>query len=248
MPKSALRRTQSLYETGNASKGQLDTAMAAEKTAQAALTTAEKRVKDCVLLMPYDGVVGKVSVREQESVSSGKAVLTLLADGGGFEFSVGVPGEWIGRVKPGMKGAVVVRALGEKSYEAEVSEVGAEPESNSTYPVLLQLSGDGKDLREGMDGEAILSFVSGRSGGVAIPLSCVASLPGDIAYVYLLTPNEAGTEATLSRQEVKVGAVLEAGRVEIVSGLTPGSLVVSRGVHRLQPETVVALRSDLIEK
>ena len=97
-------------------------------------------------------------------------------------------------------------------------------------------------------GEAILSFVSGRSGGVAIPLSCVASLPGDIAYVYLLAPNEAGTEATLSRQEVKVGAVLEGGRVEILSGVNPGALVVSRGVHRLQPETVVALRSDLIEK
>ena len=240
-----LIRTQNLFENGNASKSQLDTARSAEQSARSALETATKRVADCTLTMPYNGVIGRVNINLQETVSVGQGVMSILANGGSLEFNIGVPADLIEEISLNLPGAVEVGAFEGKVLDAVVSEIGAEPKDNTTYPVTFKLSSQLPGLREGMDGEVSVLVNNPEGSVMTIPLSCVAAQPGDASYVYKVTKDASGSQGTVERQVVSTGSVRENGHVEITEGLSEGDLVVSRGVHRLEPGTTVLLRDGM---
>ena len=237
--KNTLRRTQGLFENENASKGDLDSAMSAERSARAAVELAQKGVNDCTLVMPYDGVIGRVDINAQETISAGQSVMSILSNGGSLEFNIGVPADLVDQISTGMAGSVAVRAIQGEPIGASVSEIGGQPGSNTTYPVTLSFASDHAGIREGMDGEAILSLPNPAGSVMTVPLSCVAALPGDTAYVYKVVVASDGASAVVERQEVETGGVREDGLVEIIEGLSEGDLIVSRGVHRLEPGTKV---------
>lgn len=242
---SNMRRTQSLFENGNASKSQLESAMASAQAARASYDAAKKRVNDCTLTMPYDGLIGRVVVNEQEMVNAGQEVMSILAQSDSLEFDTGIPAEWIGQVSIGMSGNLTIQTSQARTAEAKVSEIGAEPESNTTYPVTFTFSNGHDDIREGMDGEVSLNLPNPQGAAITIPVSCVAALPGDVSYVYKVMAAASGNEGTVERQEVKTGRVRSQGRIEILEGLSTGDIVVARGVHSLEPGMQVALREGM---
>ena len=243
--RNARNRTQSLFENGNASKSLFESATTTEKSAKAALETARKRVADCTLTMPFDGVIGRVNISAQETVSSGQTAMSILSTGGSLDFDFGVPAELVEEIKIGLKGSITITALPDDRFDASVTEVGGEPSSNTTYPVSLTFLAGSGGIREGMDGEASLQLKNPAGGKVmTVPLSCVAALPGAEAYVYKVDVMADGQSGSVHRQAVKTGEVRAGGAIEILSGLAEGDVIVSRGVNRLEPETQVLLRSE----
>jgi RND family efflux transporter MFP subunit len=242
--RNALSRTQSLFENGNASKSQFDSATSAAKSARAGLDTATKRLADCALVMPYDGLIGRVNVRTQETVPSGQSVMTTLSSGGSLDFDIGVPPELVESIALEMIGRVAIGAIPGQTFDAVISEIGAEPSGNTTYPVSLTFEAGQMRVREGMDGEVAIELANTAGSVLAVPIACVAAIPGKAEYVYKVDVSADGSKGVVRRQEVQVGGVRENGQIEIVKGLAEGDTIVTRGVHRLEPNTEVLLRPE----
>ena len=238
-----LRRVQQLFESNNSSRSQFDSALATQKAAAAALTAAKKKVSDGTLIMPYAGIIGEVLKEPQEFVSAGSAVFRIQGEGG-MEFRVGIPGELIGLVSIGQKGAVVLGSMPTEQFEGTVSQVSPQVSQNTTYPVVLVIHGQDVNLRDGMDGEATFVLPNPRGAVLTVPIESVVGSPGDTTFVWLVTAMQQGKfglEGTLQRREVTCGSLRASGRIEVLAGLNVGDQVVTRGVHQVSEGLVARL-------
>ena len=226
-----LRRVQRLFESGNASQSQLDSAIAQESSARSTLEVASKRVNDCILTMPYDGVIGSVDVRAQQVVSAGSTVMTIQGDGG-MEFEIGVPADLLAGIDTGMEASIVLLSFPNDPLSATVTEVAPQVGSNSTYPVTLTVSDSNDQARAGMDGEATLLLANPNGPTITVPVTCI-NASGETPHVWIVDNLDNGT-AKVSRQPVELGKLRESGTIEIVNGIIAGDVLVSRGVNRLE--------------
>ena len=227
-----LKRVQQLFERGNSSKAQLDSAIAAHRTATAALATAEKKVRDGVLDMPYTGFIAEVLSEPQEVVSAGQAVVRIQGEGA-MEMEIGVPGDLLGLLSVGLAATVRIEAVQQKTFESTVIEMAAQASEDSTYAVALAIQGDVESLRSGLDGEATLELPNPHGATTAIPSVCLVGSPGGEYHVWVVQATRDGI-GTLSKQPVETGDLRPDGRVEILSVLGAGARIVSRGVHRVR--------------
>ncbi len=229
-----LRRTQQLFETGNAAQGALETSIAQEKAARSNYNSAQKRVQDSVLKMPYDGVIGEVNIDAQQVVSTGQTAMTIQGESG-LEFEIGVPAEVVASIKPEQSAVIELGTLPDKQFPAKIVTVSPQPGANTTYPVTLEIEEADDRIREGMDGEAILTLTNPDGALTNIPAVCVVAEPGDSQFVWVFN------EGQVSKRTVKTGRLRDNGMIEIVEGLEKGETVISRGVHRLREGQTVRL-------
>ncbi|MCA8960729.1 MAG: efflux RND transporter periplasmic adaptor subunit [Planctomycetes bacterium] len=238
-----LRRVQQLFETDNASRAQFDAAMAAQRSADATLTTAEKRVRDGTMKMPYDGVIVEVLKEEQEFVSAGTPVVRVQGEGG-MELTVGVPADLIASVRAGDSAKVKIGSLPGVEIAATVAEISRQVSRNTTYPVTLKLASmPGVDIRAGLDGEASFELPNPGGPSLSIPAECVVGGPPARTFVWVVRPVDTQT-GVVERRPVEVGGLRPNGRIEIGGGLAAGELVVTRGVHHLVAGMTVGLEPE----
>lgn len=236
-----LRRSQQLFETGNASQSQLESAIAQEKSAVSSYNTALKQLEDATLKMPYSGVIGSVNIEVQTVVSPGQAVMTIQGEGN-MEFDTSVPAEFINLIEVGMKAEVRLGIVPERTFTAVVDTVSPDIAENTTYPITLQFQEDDARIRTGLDGEAIMMLPNPAGKTLSIPAVCVATLPHAEKFVWVVKLGGEGRgTATVHRRTVTTGSFRPDNRIEVFSGLSPGEVVVSRGVHRLEEGQVVRL-------
>ena len=238
-----LRRMQRLFESGNASRSQLDGAIAQEQSLRAAVARVKERLQKCSLTMPYPGVIATVDADAQQVVAAGETVMTIQGEGA-MEFTIGVPAEVIANVEVGMPAQLALGALPDAPLSASVSEVSTQISSNTTYAVTLKLDNNTAAARAGMDGEATLELPNPAGNVVRLPLTCTVGAPGGSAYVWIVERHSGGGTGTVVRRPVTLGQLREEGRVEVTSGVSPGEWVISRGVHRVEAGMIVALATE----
>lgn len=239
--RQTLRRTQQLFETGNASQSQLESAIAQEKSAVSSYNTALKQLEDATLKMPYPGVIGSVNIEIQTVVSPGQAVMTIQGEGK-MEFDTSVPAEFINLIRVGMDARVKLGIVPDKSFAATVDTVSPDIAENTTYPITLKFEEEDSRIRTGLDGEAIMLLPNPLGATIAIPAVCVATLPHAEKFVWVVkTPEEGEGSTTVHRRTVTTGDFRAENRIEVLSGLESGEVVVSRGVHRLEEGQEVRL-------
>lgn len=231
-----LRRIQQLFETDNATRAQFESAMAAQKSAAATLSSAQKRVDDGTLRMPFDGVIGEVLAEEQEVIAAGATVFRLQGEGA-MEFEVGIPADVISSIQPDVSAVVRIGSLPGHRLSARVIKISREIARNTTYPVTLVLSSPSAlDVRDGLDGEADFELPNPMGPTITVPVEAVVGAPDDTRYVWLI---DGGITGKVRRRVVRTGQLRQSSSIEILSGLEPGQRVVIRGVHRLVEGTTV---------
>ncbi len=242
-----LRRLQNLFETENASRSDLDSAIASEVSARSTYELAEKALNDTILTMPYDGVIGNVDVEAQQVVSAGQVVMTIQGETG-KEFEIGVPPEEVGQLEIGSSARVVVGILPDRELPAKIIEISLQVSANATYPVTLGLEKDDvteKEIRAGMDGEAILELKNPLGPVIRVPAQSVAASDDGRTYVWIVEPKDDATEGTVTIRDVTTGALGPDGSIEILSGLNPKEQIVIRGVYSLDEGETVGLLREL---
>lgn len=228
-------RQKALYKSRTISKSELDAAEASYHSMQARVNAARKRVelarrrlKYTVLEAPVEGDVAQVPVEVHQTVAPG-ATVAVLAAKGEMEFEVGVPEKLIGYIEPGAEARVSFDALGGRAFNATVVKVGVESRSLSVFPVTLRLEGDHKGVLTGMIGEARFRFREEADQAAFLPPEAVAGTPSGQSVVWVVDPEI----MTVSSRKIKVGGFTPQG-VAVQSGIEPGEMVVTRGVHRLE--------------
>jgi len=234
-----LERVRGLWENHNASRGELDAALAVAQSARAqadgarqALEASRNQLSYTVLEAPVDGAIASVNVEINENVRQGQTVV-LLTSGARLEVEVAIPEVLISRIEEGDRVTVTFDALPGRALQAMVTEVGvASTGGATTFPVKVRLTEDNADVRPGM--AADVSFGFEREGGseqVYLPTHAVGA-DREGSFVFVVEPTDETGVAVVRRRTVEVGDLTGEG-IAILSGLREGEVVVTAGVRRL---------------
>ena len=207
-------------------QGQMAEAQARVKSAEAALAEAEYQLERATITAPYSGIVLEVNTNAGEFISSGAPVVSLL-DTQSFEIEASVPARFIRVLEPGL----VIDAFTETGEPIELVVrvlLPIEDQSTRTRPVRFT-----SPQLVDFDRLAI-----GQSITVQVPFSEpreVLSVPKDA-----LVQAQGGWTVFVSEdgkaqpRQITIGVALR-DRFEVLSGLSEGDVVVTRGNERLRP-------------
>ncbi len=232
-----LARGERLKAAGLATQQSLDdartehqAALAATEAARAQLAYAQSRADKVVLRAPLDGVVAFRGIDVGDYVENmGAPALFKIVDNRLLDLTVTVPASRSASVQVGQRLDFTTEALPGRRFSGTVSHVNPLfDESSRTLKVIAEVPNDDGALRGGL-------FVSGR---IEVGRRAgVLQLPREALQAWNATAGSADVFVIDSdvarRQAVRVGDVV-AGRVEILSGLTPGARVVVRGAFNLR--------------
>ncbi len=248
--KSAFLRIENLYAGNNASlndyekaKAQYESAQAMAETASEQVKAAQKQLDYTRLDAPYTGTVSAIFAKENEMTGAGHPVVAFSSVQT-IEVQTAVPENIIGRISQGMEVTVQFSTLPGKSLPGKISEVSSGSPGSSSYPVIVQLSG-----------ETSAQVFSGMTGTVNIPLkdknrqTSIIISPDAVShdqngdFVYLAQPTNEEGFYIATRRNMKPGELSPAG-YEINEGLNTGDIVITAGIRFLYEGRKVKLLDD----
>jgi membrane fusion protein (multidrug efflux system) len=228
-----LRRVTDLRARKVASQTQQEQAETARKLAQARhlaaeadLGVAERALRDATVAAPFAGHVAQRYVGRGEYVQPGTPLFELVSlDPIEVEFSVSEVDS--GRVAAGQQVGVRLAPFPDETFGATVTFVSPTIDPRTrTLRVKAQLENREGKLRPGLFARVDLG-VSERTGVPMVPEEAILQR-SDGAVVF-----RTNGDHRVERVVVETGTHRE-GWVEVVRGLSPGELVVSRGQTLLQ--------------
>ncbi len=228
-------RALKLKDVGLMTAQGLEDSQTMRQAADAQLKLAQARLDKTVIRAPMDGVVALRAVSAGDR--AGDNVLFRIVDNRLFDLKVTVPSSKIAAVKVGQSLPFTTDAVEVRTFEGKVAFINpAADEASRAIGVLAEVPNPDGTLKSGL-------FVKGRivtgdrPSVLQVPKSALVGW--DVAAGKAQCFVVAGEKASL--RAVTTGAV--AGEsVEIVTGLSDGDVVVSRGGFNLADGDKVAVR------
>ena len=251
----AYRRVTEVHGAGGVTEQQLIEVETKLAQARSMAAMAERRVENCVLRSPSDGVVGEVHVAEGQILSPMTPAMTLyIVDRLYVTFSV--PESEVAEIAVGDMGSMEVPAIeqgaklvptcresqtcpdlsGEQgpstSFPVRVVEKGMKANALShAYPVRAEVLKKDR-LLPGMVGKVRMQ--GQQSEGVVIPAACVqVTTEGKSVWVVQ-------EDSTAVRRRIQIGQYVPNG-VLVTDGLQTGDRVVTDGFQKLYKGAKVSL-------
>jgi RND family efflux transporter MFP subunit len=241
LAQQAFERTSQLRGSTAFSKGQFDDlqreteqarselarAQAQVGQAEAELARADYDLTHATIRAPFAGVVVARAAQPGSYLSTGQAVATLL-DGSALEIEANIPARLVGGIEPGLR--LSVELEGGRMAEAVVrSLLPVETRQTRTRPVRLSLETDGGEAAPLAAGASVVLDVpvSAPRRAVTVPKDALVQSQGGWTVFAVEDGAAVPRQVTLGQPD---GA-----RMEVLSGLLPGDLVVVRGNERLRP-------------
>lgn len=249
--KSSFLRIEKLYANNNASlsdyekaKAQYESANAMANTAQSQVSATQNQLNYTKLAAPYDGSVSAILAEENEMIGMGMPVFVFSSDAN-IEVKTAVPENIIGHVKTGQKVSVRFTTIADRSFEAEIAEVGFSAGNASTYPLIITLLETSDKVLPGMACKIEIPFEQATTTAqyIVVPSDAVAhDEGGDFVYV-LLAADEKGIFIA-KRRKVTLGQ-LSSGGYEIKEGLSTEDIITTAGLSFMYDGRKVKLFDNL---
>lgn len=188
---------------------------------RAAVAAAVANRDKAILRAPIDGVITKINKKVGETISSADAVMQLLSPH--YEIDVDIPETDVAKVKVGDAAAITLDAFGDDvKFTGTVASI--QPGSTRVqdvvyYKVIVNLADTDKAIKPDMTANISIKTAS-RDQSLTVPLRVVRTRDDGTKYVRVLDNGQA-KEVT-----VTVGLRADEGKVEILSGLTVGEVVI----------------------
>lgn len=227
-----LERAQALAPRGLVSQQELQNVSNAAAASEAQLSAAQAqlgvyatRLGETRLEAPFDGVVVSRRLDPGALVGSTSGAVMTVARVDVVRVFVSVNERQAPAVKVGQAARVRFDAIPGKVFEGQVTRLAPSFDPlTRTLDAELQLPNPERVLRPGMYGEAELELA--RHEGALVIASEAVQLSNDKAFVFVLEGE------VVHRREVTLGEEL-GEQLEILTGLTPGTVVVTRGIDGL---------------
>lgn len=177
------------------------------------------------------------------SVSAGSVTkpgddLFVISDLSSIWMLAAVPEEQLGRLKIGMTPQVFVRAFEDKPFPGRLTRIGDQLDpATRTVQARIVLSNPRGDLKPEMYAAAEIS-AGGAGDALYVPQESIQELNGH-SIVFVAEPN-----SKFKARAIETGA-RAGGSVAVLSGLSPGDKIVTRGAFLLKSEM---LKSTLTEE
>ncbi|WP_425331683.1 efflux RND transporter periplasmic adaptor subunit [Pseudoalteromonas viridis] len=234
-----LNRIESLYEKSITSKAEYDQALANKQVAESAFKIAQTNLENSELRAPFDGTIAKVFVKNFENIVAKQNILRLETRDR-MDVVIQVPEKLVARVNKDLDyhPTVIFDGYPDKSYLLNIKEWDTQADPVTlTYKVVFSLPIP-KDfnLLAGMTGHVYVdpSKITNQSNSaIIVPNEAVFSEQTQETagnhYVWVYNPDS----QQVSKRAVQPGQLRQQG-FEIQSGLKPGDIIVSAGVHHLK--------------
>ena len=202
---------------------------AAVDSAQQAVTVAEQAIAQSTISSPIDGTVVQVTIVAGQSVTAASTTATIIiAATGGFESSLTLSVDQIPKVRVGQAATVLPDGF-DHALRGQVAQISIQPASTSgtaTYRVIIALSDQPAELRNGSIGTAAIITATAKNA-LSVPTSAV-HVDGSTRTVNVLNGS------TVTSTEVQVG-IVGTDLTQITSGLESGAKVVLADLHEPLP-------------
>jgi RND family efflux transporter MFP subunit len=234
-----LERTDTLVKAGALAARDLDVARqnvtAAEAQladAKARLASADRQLADTVLRAPINGIIANRPVNTGDVVGVGAELFTII-DPSSMRLEASVPSDDLSHLRVGATVEFTVRGY-EQPFQGRISMIAprADPVTRQV-PIYVSIPNVGGRLVAGLFAEG--RVVSQSAEGLVVPLTAVNTTTGS---PWVLRANGGKTE----RVEVRLGLQdPRTERVQVVSGLMEGDVLLRGAAQGITPGTPVSL-------
>jgi RND family efflux transporter MFP subunit len=244
LARAEVERYRDLYAKKFVSQAVLDaretafnTTKARLEQARAQLATAQNQSGYTTLAAEADGVITAVNVEAGQVVAPGQTVMRF-ARPAEKEVVISVPESRLGELRDAQPIQVAVLAAPDRPYAGRIREVAPTADAATrTFAVRISLVTPDDAVKLGMTANVALGQATGR-GAISVPLTALAQV-GDGPAVWVVDPET----SKINLRPVTVGAFREDGAT-IASGLKPGEVVVTAGVHKLVAGETVRVEAE----
>ena len=251
-----LQRSRELQAQNFVSQSAVDQNAAALEVAEAQVSLARAQLSRLAIMAPFDGIVGIRSVAVGDYVKDG-ADLVSLEDRSRMWVDFRLPERFVGRTKVGQTVEVALDAMPGKPFAGKVEALDALVDANGrSLLVRARVDQPGVELKSGMFARARIVFAV-RERALMVPEEAlvpqggkqylIKAVPAPAGAASAAANNGAGPALVSQRLEARLG-VRQAGKVEILDGLSPGDLVLTAGQARVMRGDAVPLRVIDIDK
>jgi RND family efflux transporter MFP subunit len=234
--KDAYDRLKSVHDQGSLTEIKWVEMESNLEQAKSSLEMSKNNLDKCNMWAPVDGIVGRRNISPGQSAISALLAPIELVQIENVLVKISVPENEIGKITKGQKATFSVSALEGKRFEGFVVNVSPVADVISrTYTVKISVKNLKYELKPGMVCDVILSL-NRETVPLVVPYKAVSKDSDGKSFVFVVSPD--GTRVI--KQNVTVGNYCESG-IEVLSGLTPGQVVVSAGCEKLTDNSLISL-------
>jgi HlyD family secretion protein len=201
---------------------------ASVERARATVANIEAQLYKTLIISPINGVVTRQDAKVGEIITASEPVVSIISQAS-FQVEANLPESDVSKAKVGNLAMITLDAYGPGiNFDAKIISIDpAETviDGVATYKVTLEFLNEDERIRSGLT--ANINIETKRKEGVlAIPLRAISN-EGSQKIVRVLRADGRADEVS-----VELGITGKEGRVEIISGLAEGDLVIlSRAVE-----------------
>jgi len=230
-----LERSRALLNRQAVPEAKVEELSAMLDRADAAVRGARARLQDLVITAPFAGQTGLRRVSPGALVTNGTAI-TTLDDIRTVKLDFRVPEAALGSLHSGLSVSARSPAFPADSFTGTVTVIDTRVDPvTRAVEVVAMLPNDDRRLRPGMFMNIGLTL-SSRPDAVLIPEEALVPL-GERQFIFVVTDGRS------KRRAITIGQ-RRAGMVEVVDGIKPGEMVITRGTQRVRDGAPVKIEQD----
>lgn len=221
------RRYQSSFGTGGVTKAQLDDIELSLRNAESQLQQAKRRLNDATIKAPISGTINSRSVEIGSYVSPGTELFEIV-DGSRLKLNVTANEYQVVHIRMGDRVSISSKVFPGESFTGTVSFIAEKADNTLKYPIEITVDNNRNlPLKSGMYATANFDFPEGTPQVIIDRSAFVGSVNSNQVYVYSASDQKA------ILREVVSGRII-GDRVEVLSGLEEGELVITSGQINLR--------------
>ena len=188
------------------------------------------KLKSGNILAPFSGVLGYTGLTEDIFVSNNIFIITL-DDNSTIYSDIKIPENYSASIKKGLPVEVKISSYKNKVFKGEVDFVSSRINAD-TRSLLSRIKVENENL-ELISGSLLeVSIMFNMRNSLGVPDTSII-MEGEKAFVYKVSP-----ENITNKIEVQIGNRSE-GKVEILSGLNEGDIIVAEGLKKVYPRAKI---------
>ena len=188
------------------------------------------KLKSGDIIAPFSGVLGYTGLTEDIFVSD-KTIIITLDDTKVIYSDIKIPENYSSVIEKGLPIEAKVSSFKDKTFNGEIDFVSSRINAD-TRSLLTRIKIDNSNY-ELISGSLLeVSIIFNLRNSLGVPDTSVM-MEGDKAFVYRVS-----TENVANKIEVQIGNRSE-GKVEILSGLNEGDIIVAEGLRKVFPRAKI---------
>lgn len=211
----------------------LNSALAAQKSAQVSVDTAKQNISNCKVTSPISGtILSKTATRGSMLSGVGYQIVDLSS----VNVEVNASEQIATSVKVGDAVTIAIPSMSDEQFTGSITEIPPGANSDGTYTIKINIPNSTGELKAGMFAEVYFAK-STSNNAVILPRDAVMDEDGDNHFVYVADGNTA--------KKVNVTVGIDTGdTIEVTSGITINDKVITKGQTYLADGDVINVVSD----